>query len=246
MIIRSLQRGLSWLAPPVCGLCRRTGQRSTDSPWGLDLCQACQAALPPLGTVCPRCALPQADARYPTACAACTVRPPPYDAVWATHAYGPPLDALVRELKFQGALPHARLLGMLMAAHRRRGGPLPDVIVPVPLGRGRFTERGFNQAQEIARHAARHLGLPLRPGLLRRPRETGAQSGLDADHRRANLAGAFTAGRGRPPPRIALVDDVMTTGSTVAAAARTLKDAGASWVEIWVAARVLPHSPPGG
>jgi ComF family protein len=126
----------------------------------------------------------------------------------------------------------------LIAAHRRPAGDLPDAIVPVPLSRARFAERGFNQAGEIARHAARHLGLPLRARLLRRTRDAPAQSGLGAVERRSNLQGAFAVS-GSPPPRIALVDDVLTTGSTAAEAARVLKAAGAARVEIWVAARAL-------
>jgi ComF family protein len=236
-------RGAAWVAPPLCCLCGGPGQSSDASPWGLDLCAHCEAACPRLQRPCPRCALPLPAGSLRVPCASCAVRPPPFDAVWATHAYAPPLDGLVRDLKFQGALPHARVLGMLLAGHRRRGGQLPDAVVPVPLGRSRFADRGFNQAEEIARHAARHLGLRLRPGLLRRTRDTEAQSGLGADARRSNLAHAFSVGRARLPARIALVDDVLTTGSTATAAARTLKEAGAAWVEVWVAARALPRDP---
>jgi ComF family protein len=217
-----LRAGAGLIAPPTCCLCGGPGQDVATSPWGLDLCVHCEAACP----------------RLPGPCADCTVQPLPYDALWAAFAYAPPVDALVRELKFHDALPHARVLGMLIAAHRGPAGDLPDAVVPVPLSRARFAERGFNQATEIARHAARQLGLPLRAGLLRRPRDTRAQSGLGAIDRRANLQGAFAVAAS-PPPRVALVDDVLTTGSTAAEAARTLKTAGAVRVEVWVAAKAL-------
>jgi ComF family protein len=217
-----LRAGAGLIAPPTCCLCGGPGQEVATSPWGLDLCVHCEAACP----------------RLPEPCADCAVRPPPYDALWAVFSYGPPVDALVRELKFHNALPHARVLGMLIAAHRGPAGDLPDAVVPVPLSRARFAERGFNQAAEIARHAARHLGLPLRANLLRRPRDTRAQSGLGALDRRANLQGAFAV-TASPPARVALVDDVLTTGSTATEATRALKAAGAARVEVWVAARAL-------
>ena len=97
---------------------------------------------------------------------------------------------------------------------------------------------GFNQAAEIVRHAARHLGLPLRAGLLRRPQDTPAQSGLGALDRRTNLQGAFAATES-PPARVARIDDVLRTGGTAAEAARVLKAAGAARLEVWVAARTL-------
>lgn len=223
-----VRRLLAWIAPPCCALCGAAGQDSPLTPWGLDLCAACESACP---------AMPAGPGAH-----GAQNPPPACDAVWAAHVYAPPVDVLVRELKFDGVLAPARVLGMLMAAHRASAGDLPDCLVPVPLGRQRFADRGFNQAQEIARHAGRHLRLPVRPELLRRTRDTEAQSGLGAAERQGNLDGAFAIGRGRPPPRVALVDDVLTTGNTATAAARVLKDAGARRVEVWVAARTLPRS----
>jgi ComF family protein len=235
--------GAGLLAPPTCCLCGGPGQVVQGSVWGLDLCVHCEAACPAVPSPCPRCALPRAVGAIPGPCANCVVRPPPYDAAWAVSSYGPPVDALIRELKFHNALPHARVLGMLIAAQRRPAGELPDAVVPVPLSRARFAERGFNQAAEIARHAARPLGLPLRARLLRRIRDTRAQTGLGAADRRSNLHDAFRVA-GPPPARVALVDDVLTTGSTVAEAARALKAAGVARVEVWVAARALgPQGP---
>jgi ComF family protein len=161
------------------------------------------------------------------------VRPPPFDALFAPCTYDAPVDQLVRGLKFQGTLSHGRVLGLLLAAHRRMHcAPLPTLVVPMPLHRERFAERGFNQAEVIARAAAGALGLPVRSGLLQRLRGGARQSGLGAAARRANLQ---LAGCGP----IALVDDVFTTGSTARAAAQALKSAGAPRVEVWAATRAL-------
>ena len=232
--------GAQLLAPATCCLCQGSGQQACGL-WGLDLCEHCAAACPPVPHACPRCASSLAPG---SACAACTVYPPPFDATFAVSAYEHPVDHLVRELKFRNALPHARVLGMLLA-QRRQAAPaaLPDCVIPIPLHRDRYIQRGFNQAEEIARHAARGLGLPLRSRLLQRTRATPEQSGLPATARRQNLHGAFTATARLAGRQVALVDDVLTTGSTVAEAARTLKAAGAARVEVWVAARALEAMP---
>ena len=238
------------LAPPHCYLCQGPGQ-ALPAPWGLDLCGHCHQACPQLPPACPRCGLPAstplAQVRPPASgqhCADCTVRPPPYDAVFAAFAYDPPVDELVRDLKFHGALAPGRILGLLLAAQRRASGlPLPDLVIPMPLHRDRLVSRGFNQATLIASVAARQLQLPLRPRLLQRVRATAPQSGLSAGARQHNLQGAFVARPLAGLGPVALVDDVLTTGSTATAAARALKAAGASRVEVWVAARALPSAP---
>ena len=232
------------LAPPHCYLCQGPGQ-AQPVPWGLDLCLHCQQACPRLPPACARCGLPSARPLAPgQQCADCTVRPPPYDAVFAAFTYDPPVDELVRDLKFHGALAPGRILGLLLAAQRRTSAlPLPAVVVPLPLHRERLVSRGFNQAALIASVAARQLQLPLRPRLLQRVRATAPQSGLSAGARQHNLQGAFVARPLAGSGPVALVDDVLTTGSTAAAAARALKAAGASRVEVWVAARALPTLP---
>lgn len=147
--------------------------------------------------------------------------------------YAAPLDQLVLALKFGGQLPVAPLFGQLLADALRRLPPQawPELLAPVPLGRHRLAERGFNQALEIARPLARHLGLPLAARLLSRARETAPQSLLTPGERRANLRSAFSlpqAGleqvRGR---HVGVVDDVLTTGATLEEIAATLKRSGA-------------------
>jgi ComF family protein len=145
------------------------------------------------------------------------------------------VDALIGRFKYGGALHYGALLGRLLAKACRGGGP--TCIVPVPLHPDRLAERGFNQARELARPVARAGGLPLLDGICRRSAATPAQAGLTAQQRYRNLEGAFTATADLSGYRIAVVDDVFTTGSTAAALSRELLRAGAASVEVWAVAR---------
>ncbi len=228
------------LLPPRCLLCGRAGQRP-----GFDLCAACDAELPHNETACVRCGLPAPDAavqgRYDDgACESCTGRLLPFERCVAPLLYEFPVTTLVPALKYEDALSHARVLGLLLARHVRRcqGATDVDRVVPMPLHRARLAERGYNQSYEIARFAAGDLGLPLAPRALRRVRPTTPQVGLDRAARHDNVRGAFAADAAHARGlRIALLDDVVTTASTVEAAARALLDAGARRVDVWCVAR---------
>lgn len=216
------------LLPPRCLICREQGSND------IDLCVICRERLPWNHAACDSCALPLP---VPGRCGACLRRPPPLDAVCAAFLYGDPVDRLLPRLKFHRDLAAGRLLAELMVPLLEKQ-PRPQALVPVPLHRRRLRQRGYDQALELARPLARRLDLPLLPGALRRVRNTAPQSELDARHRRRNLRAAFVAGNVPLPDHVALIDDVMTTGQTLHAAARALRRAGVTRVDAWVCARV--------
>lgn len=199
------------------------------------LCPACSAGLPYLSAErCPLCALPTPGAAV---CGACFKQAPHFDATQAVFRYEFPVDRLIQSLKYAHRLASANFLGRALA---QLAAPLrPGLVLPVPLAPARLAERGFNQALELARPLARALGVPLDFRSLVRVRATAPQTGKTIEARRKNLRGAFAL-RGNSAVqnlRVALVDDVMTTGSTVQAAAQCLRAAGAREVEIWIIAR---------
>ena len=158
--------------------------------------------------------------------------------VFAALSYEYPVDRMVTAAKFRGQLYFALALGELLA-DALGGVSRPDLVVPVPLHRSRLASRGYNQAFEIARPVAERFGVPLDVRLCDRVRATAEQSGLDAAARRVNLRGAFRVNRRCDGLAIAIVDDVVTTGSTAAALAAALRAAGTARIDVWAPARAL-------
>ncbi len=230
-----LRRAVSstWLLPPKCLVCGEDGSERQD------LCAACRLALPFNRSACRRCALPLPHAGL---CGQCQRAPPLLDAVHAAFFYAPPLDRLLPRFKFHRDLPAGRLLaGFMIEAFS--GLPTPQALIPIPLHRARLRQRGYDQARELARPLARALDIPLLGSGLIRRQATAPQSELDAAARRRNLRDAFVPGRmlagtDTLPLHVVLVDDVMTTGATLEAAARVLRRVGVSRVDAWVCARV--------
>lgn len=220
--MRELLRGLLDLAlPPICARCGRTSER--DKP----LCRRCGGAL----------TRSQPDA----------LGPPPsgVDAIVAGASYEGDVLHWVHRFKYPqpgiaGLDPAALavLRFLVREAAASAPGPPPLLVVPVSLHPRRLRARGFNPAALLARAVARELAAPFDPTALLRVRDTRSQTSLDRPARRRNLRGAFRPRPGlRAPPRIWLVDDVVTTGSTVAEAARALRAAGAKHVTALCAAR---------
>jgi ComF family protein len=202
------------------------------------LCPPCEAGLPALEHACPQCASPLPPAAGSnTVCGRCQRKPPPFVRTRALYRYEAPVDKLIQRLKFHHELRLARLLGERLAARLAPEADRPDLIVPVPLHASRLRERGYNQALELARPVARRLNIKLDAFGVRRVLPTRAQSDLSLAERRRNVRQAFEAVRDYAGLKVAVVDDVMTSGSTAEALARCLKKAGAEEVSVWIVAR---------
>jgi ComF family protein len=217
------------LGTPSCLLCGARAERS-------GLCSGCRAALPWLPTArCPTCASPTPEAAV---CGRCLAQPTVLDRVDAALVYAFPVDGLVQALKYRHHLAVAYSLGHALATAVMLA-PRPDVVVAVPLGRQRLADRGFNQSLEIARVTANALDVPIAAEACRRVRDTAPQAELPFGERARNVRGAFVCDLELTGRRVALVDDVLTTGSSLNECARALKKRGAAEVVGWVAARTL-------
>jgi ComF family protein len=175
-------------------------------------------------------------------CGACIATPLPFAHAVAAVDYGFPWSGLVAALKFHAALDLCDGLAQLLASAVRHGAaPLPQLVLPVPLGADRQAERGMNQAWELARRVAARLQLHSHAALLTRRVQTQHLADLPRDERARAIRGAFALAPGATSSlrgrHVALVDDVMTTGATAAEAARALLNGGAASVQLWVFAR---------
>ncbi len=229
-LVNKLWRGAVELVyPPVCVLCLDRGDD------GRDLCAGCRDDLPRNFIACPRCAEPMTTRGQ--LCGHCQQRPPDFDRVHAPFVYDFPVAQMIAALKFNGRHGLAPLLGELLADELEGRVATPDVILPVPLHPKRLRERGYNQALELARPLARRRQTSLDTRALRRDHATEALSHLDRKQRRRVIRGAFQLDPAFNARHVALVDDVVTTGSTVGEITRLLRRAGVERVDVWALAR---------
>lgn len=204
----------------------------------MDLCQACFEDLTRNHSCCYRCGEHFETAiAAPQLCGRCLKKTPSFDETHAPFLYDDTMRFLITELKFNRRYKHARLLGNLLANHLAQTAELPECIIPIPLHRNRYYQRGFNQSIEIARHLSRQLAIPLDLTSCIRSKDTVHQTGQPAKQRRKNIRNAFTVIKPIKYQHVAIVDDVMTTGATVAALAQALKRHGVGRIDVWVCAR---------
>jgi ComF family protein len=191
------------------------------SPGGF--CAVCSAELARVPDACPRCGLGRPVRRCPRAKSQWYV-----EGVVAPFSYAPPLDHYLHALKYGGARSLGRAFGLLLLPALAELRQDVDALVAVPLHRTRLAERGYNQAQEIARTLGHELRLPALSRAITRRAATPAQTGQTARQRQVGVAGVFRVARDLFGRRIAIVDDVVTTGATINALAAALRAAGAA------------------
>ena len=215
-----------------CVLC---GSMSNKGLW----CAACDAALPYLDEPhCPVCALPTVQGGV---CGRCLSHPPIFTHTEEVFAYTFPLDKLMLAMKYGEQLALTNAFAEKLS-HRIERNNLPDYVLPMPLHPTRLKERGFNQSQLLAKKIAHELDIKLLSNACQRVRDTPSQSSLKWKERDKNMRNAFRCEVDLTGKRVALVDDVMTTGASLNALAKVIKKSGATEINTWIIARTLPHT----
>ncbi|MCP5161532.1 MAG: ComF family protein [Hahellaceae bacterium] len=191
---------------------------------------------------CPRCALPLPFVQQPTLCGECLSSPPDFSRVLAPWRYEFPLNAIIPRFKYRKQRYFGRALSLVMADYLKEyffhsPESWPDFLLHVPVDARKFWHRGFDQTHDMAMTLSRQLNIPFRTGVVFKKPNRHAQAELTRDARLRNIQNSFHVKGGVTGARIALVDDVMTTGTTVREIARRLKAAGAADVQVWVLAR---------
>ncbi len=209
------------------------------------ICHECHSRLPLVTQSCPICAMPSVNQQV---CGACLNHSPYFDHCLAAFHYEPPISNFIARFKFNQQLQLIELLSQYLykkicAHYDDKNLKLPNLLIPVPLHSKRIRQRGFNQAQLIGKYLAKKLQRPLSNKICQRIIDTQPQSALNANQRQANLRGAFSIHKNHLEKlrnqEVAIIDDVVTTGSTVNELSKQLIKVGVRKIHIWCLARAI-------
>ncbi|MFV2004243.1 MAG: phosphoribosyltransferase family protein [Gammaproteobacteria bacterium] len=235
------RRLLSNLFPSRCILCQQTVLEPALNQ-NIEVCSGCYQALPHNDHSCTHCALPlPEDIENDVLCGRCIKKRPIFDYSYSLFRYEEEIIKLVHQLKFGEKISYARSIGELLLTTvidellPEQGRP--ECIIPVPLHNGRLRKRGYNQSTEISRVVAKRTGIPIDYDSVVRQRSTLTQTGLKAKERQKNIKGAFKVASKPEAEHVLIVDDVITTGSTVNELAKVLKRQGVKRVGVLSIAR---------
>jgi len=229
-LLRGFTRCLEYLLAP--GVCLACGCDPGDES---SLCASCREQVLPVPNPCHQCGQP--NLLTGLICPACRLNPPVWQKMMAPLQYRGITREYLLQLKSREATYLADCLCRQSLQRLRQSWPRPQVLLPVPLHRKRLLERGYNQAREIARIWSAMLDIPVDRRALTRVRSTLPQSGLSANQRVNNMRQAFDYSPGFDYRHVAVVDDIITTGSTASEITRLLHRAGVEYVEVWALAR---------
>ncbi|VAW99838.1 Competence protein F homolog, phosphoribosyltransferase domain; protein YhgH required for utilization of DNA as sole source of carbon and energy [hydrothermal vent metagenome] len=236
MVYNWLKYTLSGVTGRHCLLCFHSSDNLLS-----DFCPECLNDLPIVRQACQQCGV-SLESEHLSLCGSCITEPPSYDRVISAYGYARPIRQLMASFKFQHQLSLAPIFARALLAEIQRPDSRIEAILPVPLHPIRLRQRGFNQALELARPIAAAYQKPMLIKSIHRNRNTETQSNLPAKLRENNLRGAFELTQAVNYRGVAIIDDVMTTGSTANELAKTLKLNGVNYVEVWCAARAHPKS----
>ena len=215
-----------WFLSGTCFFCQNKSRRPC--------CNQCQKDFISTSNRCPRCSR---ETKQPSVCAHCIQDPPIQRFTHVLFDYKYPANHLIKAFKFQQHPELARYFAATISKNLIKTGKLPGLLLPVPLHKKRQRERGYNQSLEFAKQLAQILKLECRPSLCQRIRQTEPQSTLPMKDRKKNVKGAFKL-TGRPAEKhVAIVDDVITSGTTITEVAKLLLEAGCERIDVWAIAR---------
>ena len=223
--------------PSICVLCNQFNQGSNS------ICNYCIDLLPTLGPSCTHCAQPLFQEDY-LICGHCIKNPPYFDRALVKYPFEEPLRTLLHRFKYHNALYLGSFLSQLIlnawnaGINKPQSSSQPQCLIPVPMHPKKLKLRGFNQSVLLAQFLAKKLKIPYDFRSCEKIVNTKAQASLDGEQRQKNLKGAFRIDP-LPYEHIAIVDDLLTTGSTANELARTLKNSGVKQVDIWCCARTI-------
>jgi len=233
----------------MCG-CSVTGQQDrSENRLAPIICQFCHQKLPSQVNGCAVCALPikqnesgkLLENNKDLICGECIKQSPPFDKTVAAFHYEPPISDFITQYKFNAQLELLPLLSDYLAKNIQshyQNKAMPKLLIPVPLHKHKLVKRGFNQSQLIAKRLSKGFGIPVSGNHIQRSKETRPQMELDSNERQQNLKDAFQISQ-QLPSHIAIIDDVVTTGTTVTELAKQAKSHGATTIDIWCLARAF-------
>lgn len=231
-----LRTFMDFMFPRICCFCFSVLYKNK-----VDLCQDCKNGLPFVLDRCYCCGLRLEKFNEAILCEICQHKKPVFSRLCAIFSYDPPINKLVSGLKFNSQLAYGSILSELLLeaveTQWYKNSPLPEAIIPMPLHTNRLRARGYNQVMELVRTFRKQNKIPVLHQHCWRSRQTKKQSGLNAERRRHNLKNAFQVQLPQVFEHVAIVDDVVITGSTVTALSLALKKAGVNQIDVWCICR---------